>query len=269
MVHIEVQGYADKDFSERMFRYFYRIFDRYNEKIVSLALITGSEKEKSEGKFEFKAYGSGVEFHYLSPKLMVYDKEELEKSNNPIALVVLACQGREKARAKGEAYNIKLQLIRSMYEKNYSKDDIKALFEFIDWVIVLGDEEEDFLLDEIKKIEEVKKMPYVSHLERIIRKKAIKEGREKGIEEGIKEGIKQGLEKGIKEGKERGIKEGIKQGIRESIFALLQLRFGTVSQEVSDYINSVKDEEQLRLLHRKAVKCLSIDEFMQTSDDEN
>ena len=37
LVHIEVQGYADKEFPERMFRYFYRIFDKYNEKIVTFS----------------------------------------------------------------------------------------------------------------------------------------------------------------------------------------------------------------------------------------
>ena len=31
LVHIEVQGDADQDFSLRMFRYFYRIFDRHGQ----------------------------------------------------------------------------------------------------------------------------------------------------------------------------------------------------------------------------------------------
>ena len=51
LVHIEIQGYADKEFPERMFRYYYRIYDRYSEKIVSLALITGIDKGISEGRF--------------------------------------------------------------------------------------------------------------------------------------------------------------------------------------------------------------------------
>ena len=29
LIHIEVQGYKDETFSERMFRYFYRIYDRF------------------------------------------------------------------------------------------------------------------------------------------------------------------------------------------------------------------------------------------------
>ncbi|MCU0469742.1 MAG: Rpn family recombination-promoting nuclease/putative transposase [Arcicella sp.] len=29
LVHIEVQGYEDKNFADRMFTYYYRIFDKY------------------------------------------------------------------------------------------------------------------------------------------------------------------------------------------------------------------------------------------------
>ena len=44
LIHIEVQGYADREFPERMFRYFYRIFDRYGKRVVSMALMTASDK---------------------------------------------------------------------------------------------------------------------------------------------------------------------------------------------------------------------------------
>ncbi|MDQ7032201.1 MAG: Rpn family recombination-promoting nuclease/putative transposase [Desulfonauticus sp.] len=36
LIHIEVQGYYEKEFSKRMFVYNYRIFDRYDKDVVSL-----------------------------------------------------------------------------------------------------------------------------------------------------------------------------------------------------------------------------------------
>jgi len=39
LIHIEVQGYFEKDFAKRMFVYNYRIFDRYNKEVVSLAIL--------------------------------------------------------------------------------------------------------------------------------------------------------------------------------------------------------------------------------------
>lgn len=38
LIHIEVQSEKETDFSERMFRYFYRIYDRYQEKIFAIAV---------------------------------------------------------------------------------------------------------------------------------------------------------------------------------------------------------------------------------------
>ena len=44
LVHIEVQGYDDKDFGERMFTYFYRILDKYGKRVTSFAIFTDAYK---------------------------------------------------------------------------------------------------------------------------------------------------------------------------------------------------------------------------------
>ena len=40
LVHIEVQGYGDDEFEERMFTYYYRIFDKYRKKVLALAIFS-------------------------------------------------------------------------------------------------------------------------------------------------------------------------------------------------------------------------------------
>ncbi|MDQ7033010.1 MAG: Rpn family recombination-promoting nuclease/putative transposase [Desulfonauticus sp.] len=39
LIHVEVQGYYEKEFAKRMFVYNYRIFDRYDRDVVSLAIL--------------------------------------------------------------------------------------------------------------------------------------------------------------------------------------------------------------------------------------
>jgi len=56
LVHIEVQGYPDEEFSERMFRYFYKIFDRHGKRVVSMAILTGTEGTPQEGRFELNGH---------------------------------------------------------------------------------------------------------------------------------------------------------------------------------------------------------------------
>ena len=85
--------------------------------------------------FEPKRFGSGVEFHYLPFNLMDYERAQLESGENPMALVVQAAQERERLRQRGDGFNTKWYLIRRLYERGYSREEIIALFKFIDWVI--------------------------------------------------------------------------------------------------------------------------------------
>jgi hypothetical protein len=245
LVHIEVQGYPDENFPLRMFRYFYRIFDKYGKKIVSVALMTGSDKGNIENKYELKAYGSGVIFDYLSFRLMDYNRTQLENSDNPIATIVLTCQDKEIAKQEGKAFDIKRRLIRNLFSKGFNKDIIVASLEFIDWTIVLDDKEENTLLQELKQTEEVKRMPYVMSFERIARK----EGRKKGIKEGIKEGI------------EKGLQQGSLLTLREVILETLSEKFGEILPDLPDIVNQIEDKDKLKELNRLAIKCTSLEEY--------
>jgi len=227
LVHIEVQGYPDKEFSLRMFRYFYKIFDRYGKRIVSIAILTTSEEGTGEGKYELKAYGSGVDFRYLCFRVMAYDRDSLEEDANPIAMVVLAAQERERAKRKGEMFNAKRYMIRKLYERGYGRDEIRGLFEFIDWILQLSDEEEDIVWEEVKELEEVKGMPYVTSGERI------------------------GMRKGF-------LVEG-----REMVLEALDERFDEVSFDIFNAVNQIEEREMLKSLLRCAIRCASLEEFKQ------
>jgi hypothetical protein len=167
LIHIEVQGDADEDFSLRMFRYFYRIFDRYGKQVISIAVLTERASGPADGRYERKVFGSGVEFHYLPFNLMDYERDQLEADENPMALVVLAAQERERLRQRGDRFNAKWYLMRRLYERGYNREEITSLFKFIDWVIRLSTDEEIRLRDAVKALEEVNKMPYVTSVERI------------------------------------------------------------------------------------------------------
>ena len=232
LIHIEVQGDADEDFSLRMFRYFYRIFDRHGRQVISIAVLTDKASGTADGMYEQKRFGSGIQFHYLPFNLRAYEREQLIADENPMALVVLAAQERERLRQRGDRFNTKWYLIRRLYERGYSREEIIALFKFIDWVIRLSDEEEIRLRDEIKTLEEVKKMPYITSVERI------------GRAEGLQEGLQQEL-----------------QGLQQMVLEALDERFGELPETVSDAIHQIQDREQLRLLLRQVIRSESLAEF--------
>jgi hypothetical protein len=62
------------------------------------------------------------------------------------------------------------------YWKYFNKDYSMDLLEFIDWAINLSEKEEVLFRHELKRMREVKKMPYVMSFVRIAKKE---KGREK------------------------------------------------------------------------------------------
>ena len=64
----------------------------------------------------------------------------------------------------------------------YGRNEIIDLFAFIDWIMRLPKELEKSLWQEVQKIEEVKKMAYVTSVERIgIEKRQFRDGRIAGV----------------------------------------------------------------------------------------
>ena len=218
-----------------MFRYFYRIFDRHGKRIVSLAVLTGTESIPSEGQYDLITYGSGVHFQYLPFRLRDYDKAQLEHEVNPIALVILAAQERERLRRKGERLPAKLALIRQLYERGYTREQIIGLFTFIDWVVQLAPEEDLLFWDGVKALEEDKHMPYITTGERI--------GREQGRQEGRQ--------------------EGLLEASREMVLRALAEKFGEIPPSIAERLNQITEPNQLYTLLPHVLRNASLAEFTQ------
>src|SRR5438034_1344608 len=119
------------------------------------------------------------------PVVKLLDHEErrgeLEANRNVFSLVVLAHLDARKTRRNPEAaFHAKWRLTRLLYEQGHEKEDIIALYRFIDWVLRLPEELETAMLERLKDLEDEKTMPYVSHIER----SGIERGRREGRAEG-------------------------------------------------------------------------------------
>ena len=183
LAHIEVQGQPDIDFPKRMYTYNYRIFDRFDRKVASLAILADENPTWRPDHFSYELWGSKAGLWFPSVKLLEYKEkwEELEESTNPFASVVMAhLKAVETAGDNEKRYQWKVYLIKRLYKLGYDKEDVIRLFEFIDWIMALPKELEQGLWQEIHKMEEEKKMEYVSSVEKI--------GMEKGMEKGVQKG---------------------------------------------------------------------------------
>jgi hypothetical protein len=216
LIHVEVQGRKEKVFAERMFVYNYRIFDKYRRTVISFAVLADDNAGWRPSGFGYGRWGCMLRMDFPIVKLTDYAAqwEELEKSENPFAVAVMAhLKAIETKKDRNQRRYWKLHLCKSLYSRGYSRNDVLLLFGFIDWLMTLPEEAEELFLSEMQAFEEERKMPYITSAERI----GIKKGIEQGILLGIDQGVRQGLEKGLEQGLEKGLEQSIRRLLLKGI----------------------------------------------------
>ncbi|MEA5533461.1 cytosolic protein [Crocosphaera sp. XPORK-15E] len=161
LLHIEIQSQYEVDFAKRMFTYHYRIFDRYDKKVGSLAILGDESKNWRPCEFNYELFGSKITFEFPVVKLLDLgqDWEALENSHNPFAVVVMAhLKANKTKKDKNERLRWKIALIKVLYDQRYKKEDIIKLFKFIDWVMNLPKPLEIQFWQEVYQLEEERQM---------------------------------------------------------------------------------------------------------------
>lgn len=240
LIHIEVQGQPEDEFAQRMYVYNYRLFDKHERNVASFAVLTDEDANWRPDEFAYSLWGTEVRLKFATVKLLDYASrwETLEKDTNPFAIVVMAhLKTLETRRRPKSRLEWKVNIVRSLYERGYSRQEIIGLFLFIDWIMALPPKHKIEFDDEVRKIERGKKMAFVSDFER----------------RAVKRGMVQGIEKGIE--------RGTLQTLRETILDILATRFGAKPENVAALLQNIEDTERLRELQRRAVTLATLAEF--------
>lgn len=139
LIHIEVQGYTEKTFAERMFTYFYRIRDRYGKKVRSIAIFTDSNRRFHPKEYIYKEKDTSVVFKFKTYKIIEQNPAILEKSDNPFAVVILTVQlALQKKKLQEDSFNLTIDLIKQLYQKGFEKKRIVQLLRFIRLYVNFG-----------------------------------------------------------------------------------------------------------------------------------
>lgn len=214
LIHIEVQSQYQADFAKRMYRYNYRLRERYNRPVVSLAVLADDHPQWRPSIYETDVLGCKVRFSFPVAKLLDYAEDwlALEANHNPFATVVMAhLKSRETRNDVLSRKDWKLRLTRRLYELDYGREAILELYRFIDWLIELPEPLEAIFQNELAAYEGEGTMRYLSTIER------------------------QGIEKGIE--------KGIERGERSLVLRLLSRRFDPLPNSVRDQVTQLPLEQ--------------------------
>ncbi|MGD0958601.1 MAG: cytosolic protein [Methylomonas sp.] len=197
-IHIEVQGTKQTEFAKRMFVYNYRIYDRYDKPVASMAVLADEYADWKPSCFEFEVLGCKHRLEFPIAKLTEYHERlnELQILENSFAIVTAAHILTQRTRKNDyDRYEAKQLLVRILYQRNWTKQRVIDLFRVIDWMMKLPESLEQQLWHEIEILEENEKMQYVTSIERMAIAKGREEGLEKGREEGALEAEKKTLQR--------------------------------------------------------------------------
>ncbi len=197
LVHVEVQSQQETQFGERMFVYNYRLFDRYNRRVASFAILGDDRPGWRPDRFGYELWGTKVGIQFSTAKLLDYGADEaaLELSPNPFAAVVLAHLKTLETAHDDEARRVsEVRLVKGLYERGFSPEQIRQLYRLIDGMMSLPRPLAELVYQEIYDFEKEKNMPLISTAERIGLEKGLADGLVKGREEGREEGLLAGIE---------------------------------------------------------------------------
>ncbi|BAZ08672.1 hypothetical protein NIES4071_04770 [Calothrix sp. NIES-4071] len=210
LIHVEIQAVVDDDFAERMYAYNHRIYQRFGKHPVSLAILCDNNPKWRPSQYKFKHPDTSFVFKFGIVKLLTYlvRWQELESSDNIFAIVVMAhLKMQETEKLPQERKIWKLWLVRRLYEKGLIQQDIRNLYRFIDWIIILPQTLEEEFDKDLEKIQQEETMPYITSYDRY----------------------------------------QYKQGQREIVFSLLQEQFGELPENVISDIKALSRPQLMLL----------------------
>ncbi|HLP91072.1 MAG TPA: transposase [Nostocaceae cyanobacterium] len=237
LIHIEIQGQEQDDFAERMYIYNHRLFDRYWLKVFSFAVLGDDNPNWRPTSYGYSQWGFETHLKFPSVKLLDYSTDILEQSNNPFAIIIMAHLQTQATQGNSQQrFQLKLNLVRRLYDLGYTGEMIRQLFRFIEWMMTLPEVLQSDFKTELKRYEEGKRMPFLTSFER------------------------------------DGIMQGKLENSRENIIDILETRFGDLSEELKNEINVLNDLQLLKSLHKQTVTVASLEDFeqlLQPSQEEN
>jgi hypothetical protein len=147
--------------------------------VVTLAVLADDRPNWRPDRFAYDLWGCRLDFQFPAVKLLDFAGREavLEASDNPFALVtraqLAALQTRHDPASRHQG---KVRLIRELYQRGMSRDDVLQLFRIIEWMMDLPEALEQLFKQEAEQIEQEIHMPYVTSIERLAKQEGRIEG---------------------------------------------------------------------------------------------
>lgn len=208
LIHLEHQAQHQSAFDKRMFRYFARLYEKYDLPIYPIALFSyGSPKTPQANFHQVKFPNQTIlNFHYDVIQLNQLNWRDFLQHHNPVATALMA----KMNIADSDRLRVKCECLRLLATLRLDRAKMQLISGFIDTYLRLSQAENRLLQAEIDRMETDTK---------------------EVIMQIVTSWMEEGLQQGLQEGKQQGLQEGKQEEALSLTRRLLSRRIGAISSE--------------------------------------
>ena len=131
-IHIEVQGYRDHDFDERMYDMKCRLREKYGKNVVAIAILTDKHNNFRPGVYQEELFGKKTTYEYHTFKLKDYQPEALLQGKNPFGYILQTVWYQVFGSSEDqEVLATKKTLINQLMRAGLPKEQVGVILEFM------------------------------------------------------------------------------------------------------------------------------------------
>ncbi|MBL1410425.1 RpnC/YadD family protein [Sphingobacterium faecale] len=189
LCHIEIQSSkGNGDLAERMFQYYYKIYDRYKVPVTAIAILADGNKSYRPKVYIREFMCTRIQYDFNSYKIIDQDETVLRANSNPFAVVVLTTLLAiiNKQVSDEQLKDIKHDLYDEMMKRNMDKATRQGLYDFLTYYVNFDNQHILSIFEQ--EIKEKLGRSDIMGTREYLLDKAKKEGIEKGIEKGKADG---------------------------------------------------------------------------------
>ena len=150
LIHVEPQAYVQRNFNQRMFVYFSRLFEKYQRKILPIVVFSYDQTRDEPDRFELGFPLLPVlSFNFYKLELRKLHWREYMYSDNPIAAALLSKMGFSPE----EKVQVKIEFMRMLARMKLDPARMVLLGGFFETYLKLNHLEEEEYCRELDKLD--------------------------------------------------------------------------------------------------------------------
>lgn len=212
LIHLESQAQAQSNFGQRMFRYFARLYEKYDLPIYPIVLFSYEQpRQPAPSQFEVAFPDLRVlEFNYQVIQLNQLNWRDFLDRPNPVASALMA----KMQIAPEDRARVKAECLRLLVTLRLDRARMQLISGFIDTYLRLNELEQQQFEAEFGRIEPSK-------------------------QEDVMEIVTSWMEEGIRQGIQQGQAEGSQREAQSFALRLLRRKFGEIASELEHQVRAL------------------------------